>query len=352
MKKLMVFGISLFVLILLVSLVSGVRVNEVELNPEGNDSGYEWIELYSEVEINLTGWTLVNNDGDVINLTQVFQDYLIIDFSGQWLDNVNESVILKNSSGDIIYETIILADSNNNDKTWQYCDGDWNFIDSTKESENSCEGPPVNDSSPSQTASVDLELDWNEEDIVNGKEFELDVDVYNLESKDYDMRVYITFKNNTLISEIYHEEDEKWRSGSNYVVGVFSGSGNKSETFSLRIKEKYEHFYGDVKIVAKIRETDTRSVKDSVTENMELLEEDAGGDDDEREEEDDEDEEEDNSAAMTGGVIRLGERKEDNEENKKGVIYESGSEKVKKYAIYGLNLILIVILILLARKKI
>ena len=57
--------------LLLISCVSAIRINEVELNPEGTDAGNEWIELFSSEEIDLTGWTLkyatgISNDGNVI----------------------------------------------------------------------------------------------------------------------------------------------------------------------------------------------------------------------------------------------------------------------------------------------
>jgi len=39
-----------------VPIASGLRINEVELNPPLDDSGNEWAEIYSESEINLEGY--------------------------------------------------------------------------------------------------------------------------------------------------------------------------------------------------------------------------------------------------------------------------------------------------------
>ena len=45
---------------------TGLLINEVELNPEGNDSGKEWVELYnnSDSSVDLLGYTLTpSNSG-------------------------------------------------------------------------------------------------------------------------------------------------------------------------------------------------------------------------------------------------------------------------------------------------
>jgi hypothetical protein len=81
-----------------INLVSGVRINEVEPNPSGADSDNEWIELYSDTEINLTNWTLRDLDDNIIELNQTFSGYLIINLEGTWLRNTNESVFLYNGS--------------------------------------------------------------------------------------------------------------------------------------------------------------------------------------------------------------------------------------------------------------
>ena len=52
MKKLiLMLSILLMVLLILPMVSSYILINEVEANPEGTDSGNEWVELYSENEI-------------------------------------------------------------------------------------------------------------------------------------------------------------------------------------------------------------------------------------------------------------------------------------------------------------
>ncbi len=116
--------------------ISAIRINEVELNPEGKDAGAEWIELFSEDEINLENWKLINNDKDEFELNGTFSGYLIINFKSQWLDNKDEKIFLYKGEK-LIDETDLLADSKNNNKSWQFC-GSWILADSTKGKENNC----------------------------------------------------------------------------------------------------------------------------------------------------------------------------------------------------------------------
>ncbi|MBT4166239.1 lamin tail domain-containing protein [archaeon] len=127
-KKILIF----IEIILLIPLVFSININEVELNPFSSDAGKEWIEIYSPVKVNLSGWSLTNNDDQTIFLNYFFQDYLTINFTTQWLDNSDEKVILKNNQGKIISETPIFIDSKNNNKTWQLCGKNWKFDYSTK----------------------------------------------------------------------------------------------------------------------------------------------------------------------------------------------------------------------------
>lgn len=364
MKKLMVFGISsvLLFLFLLPDFVFAVRINEVELNPEGTDAGNEWVELYSEQEVNLSGWKLVNGDNKSVSLDSFFQGYVIINFSGQWLDNSEESLGLFN--GDALIDSVQARNDTVNDaRTWQYCNGTWLFRASTKGAENSCaaQAPaqnqsqntakptPQNQSEPK----ISLKLDWDEEDIINGEDFEIEIKASNLKSGEYDVKIYITpEKDNEVISDIYDEEDGKWKSGTYYSGESLSGPGIKSEAISVRIKDKYKNFSGDAKIIAKIRKFGVSSIVAQVEKDIEVLEK------EEKEESAEEKKDTENSVVNAAEtefveqakeVIRLGGGKKPLEqkiENAKApVIYESASEKIKKYSVYALNLVLIFIII-------
>ncbi len=136
--------LMLLLTILLISIISSIKITEVELNPPGNDQGSEWVELYSTDTVNIDKYSLMNNDGKKVSLSGSFQGYYVYIFEKQWLDNTNEKVSLY-LGGNSIDETDILNDSANNEKTWQYCNG-WEFKDQTKKRDNECE--VVNEEKP------------------------------------------------------------------------------------------------------------------------------------------------------------------------------------------------------------
>ena len=131
---------AIIIALIITSLASAIRITEVELNPPGKDAGNEWIELYSEEEVNLNGYRLLNNDGDEIlfNSGSVFSGYYVYGFSKQWLDNSDEKVFLYKGNS-IIDETDLLEDSENSALTWRFCNEEWGFSEETKGRENECE---------------------------------------------------------------------------------------------------------------------------------------------------------------------------------------------------------------------
>jgi len=130
--------IFFILILLLLPSISAIKINEVEPNPQGEDSGNEWIELYNKDEINIKEYKLVNNDGDETELRGSFSDYYIYTFNKQWLDNSDERIFLYKNN-DLIDETDLFEDDKNNDLTWQLCDGDWEFMEPTKSKKNNCE---------------------------------------------------------------------------------------------------------------------------------------------------------------------------------------------------------------------
>ncbi len=285
-KRLIWFIIFLTNFIIQFSLISAIRINELESNPTGTDTGNEWLELFSEQDTILAGWTIKNNDNDEINLSEFsvsFSGYFILNLKGQWLDNTNEKIIILYNNT-VKEETILFSDSKNDDKTWQYCNGNWQFLSSTKNQENSCQS---NSQSPqeqypqesqNQTNNIDsqtestsnneesrvsepetyIKLEYNEK-IERKEEFEVKLKAYNLKSENYDVKIYLVNEEDDVISETYNEESKKWRSSNYFVEDVIKGPGNKTETFMLRIDKDNTNYIGDSKISAKIRESGATS---------------------------------------------------------------------------------------------
>jgi len=201
---------------------------------------------------------------------------------------------------------------------------------------------------------ITIELEWDEDEIVNGKEFEINVKANNLESgEDYDIKVEIQNEDKDTISETYgnHGEDEdNWETSRNYLLEVFSGGGDKSEKIKLRIDQDYDDFKGDATIIAKIRKTDTTSAIDEFEDEIKILEK-----------------VNDSSSTISssslssrnsnlsnssaGGTADLGSKSQTKEYNKNSIVYKSPSEYIKEYAPYSFSLFCIILIALLLMDK-
>jgi len=120
-------------------------INEVELNPVGNDTANEWVELYNPTTatIDLTGWAIKNRPAEnqltvaISSGTVGPNGYYTVTYSTQWLDNKNETLTLVDNNQHEIDETPWLNDTEYEDLegySWQrYPDGcdDWVFAPST-----------------------------------------------------------------------------------------------------------------------------------------------------------------------------------------------------------------------------
>ncbi|MEK6844021.1 MAG: putative S-layer protein [Nanoarchaeota archaeon] len=109
------------IILLAISPVYALLINEIELNPEGINEN-EWIELYNEGIIPLTNYYIENSAGKIIKLNEDVSEYRTIAVSNFFI-NSNEKIFLKNNEGQIIDETPILSDSGDNYKTWSRCPG-------------------------------------------------------------------------------------------------------------------------------------------------------------------------------------------------------------------------------------
>jgi len=141
---------ALTLLIFLISSGSGtIFINEVELNPAGDDSSQEvleWVELYNSgnEDVDISGWTLITSHGDkeIVRIPsgstiEAKGFYAIPDRppKEQWLDNLDESVTLKNSSGVEVDKTPTLSDDLDDNCAWsRYPDSspNWEFMISSK----------------------------------------------------------------------------------------------------------------------------------------------------------------------------------------------------------------------------
>jgi len=127
-----------------------IVINEVEQNPPGDDSAprAEWVELFNSLtrSVNLSGWNVTATRGTprtislTANLSIAAGGYLIINRTGQWLENEHEVVVLTNPLGVQIDRTRNMTDTGDDGRAWARVpngrdfdqDSDWNLQQSTK----------------------------------------------------------------------------------------------------------------------------------------------------------------------------------------------------------------------------
>ncbi|MFZ5955816.1 MAG: hypothetical protein ACOYT4_05305 [Nanoarchaeota archaeon] len=235
---------NLILLLILICLTNAnaIRINEVELNPKGIDTKNEWIELFSDSEINMENWKISNSDGESIELNQTFSDYLTITIEKQWLDNKDEIVYLYENET-LIDKTRIFSDSENDEKTWQFCDG-WEFKSASQGQKNNCEMKieEENNDNNSEKKTIneideshEINLDKEKEEEINEEAKEEEeipqssstpVQINNTSSNEYNNNTI--FKNTNVINlnpkfnkVIYESKNEKMKKYGIYAFMLF-----------------------------------------------------------------------------------------------------------------------------------
>ena len=104
-----------------------IVINEIEANPPGNDNSksvIEWVELYNPTpeDIDLTGWTLETTHGRIgsVACSGIIEakGYRVFGSGSQWLDNKDDSVILRDKEGMKI-DDVAFRDTYNDARTKQ-----------------------------------------------------------------------------------------------------------------------------------------------------------------------------------------------------------------------------------------
>ena len=111
------------------SLANQVVINEVEINPPGDDSASpsEWVELYNptDSDVDIGGWKIASTTvlkqtftipiGTVIEAGQ----FLTYSYKTVWFTDTNEVVELRDENGIVVDATPTLADIKNDFTSWQ-----------------------------------------------------------------------------------------------------------------------------------------------------------------------------------------------------------------------------------------
>lgn len=110
-------------------LADHVIINEIDINPPGDDSKAisEWVELYNPTDetVDIGGWkvasttitkkTLTIPPGTQIKAGQ----FLVYSYQSLWFTDISERVELRDNFGNVIDETPIISDQKNDFSSWQ-----------------------------------------------------------------------------------------------------------------------------------------------------------------------------------------------------------------------------------------
>ncbi|MBI5147375.1 MAG: lamin tail domain-containing protein [Thaumarchaeota archaeon] len=109
--------------------IPNVIINEVDTNPPGDDmkSISEWVELYNPTDhdIDIGGWKIASTTATkktlIIPTDSIIKpgQFVVYSYTHLWFADVSEKVQLKDKSGKIIDETLIMADQKNDFSSWQ-----------------------------------------------------------------------------------------------------------------------------------------------------------------------------------------------------------------------------------------
>jgi len=210
----------------------------------------------------------------------------------------------------------------------------------------------INSADVDENVETYFELDWDEDDVVNGETFKIEINAFNLEDDAYDLRLWIE-EGGDIISDRYDEDTEEWKSGSYYLDEFFKDdSGNESKKVKLRIKEQHDNFDGIANLILKIRGGNTTQTDIEILEPEENNPSVIASTQKASSESKDKTDEIKEDSSPENEIIRLGKidkQTDEIEENK--IVYESKNEIIKKYSILGFAVLCVALVVLFAWRK-
>jgi hypothetical protein len=112
---------------LLGTALGNVVINEVELNPAGDEGAHKapvqaWVELYNDdKDMDIGGWSINTSEGRSVTIPEgtIIQslDYYIVVGEPRWLA-YTEILVLKNETGAEMDRTPTLSDDRNDELAW------------------------------------------------------------------------------------------------------------------------------------------------------------------------------------------------------------------------------------------
>jgi micrococcal nuclease len=114
---------------------SNVILYAFDQNPAGSDESNEWVTLHdpSNESVDIGNWTFESTHGTtaidwIAEGTTLYPGaYISIIPSYRWLDNNNESIILRNAKGEEVDSTPVVSDNENDNRYWMRNNSKWTF---------------------------------------------------------------------------------------------------------------------------------------------------------------------------------------------------------------------------------
>jgi hypothetical protein len=105
---------------------SGAIIYAFDQNPAGLDEGNEWVTIHNPTNksVDIGNWTLETTNGSTVRVwiaegtTLYPRAYITISPFYRWIDNNNESIILRDAVGEIVDRTPIVNDNESDNRYW------------------------------------------------------------------------------------------------------------------------------------------------------------------------------------------------------------------------------------------
>ena len=114
---------------------SGVIIYAFDQNPAGLDAGNEWVSIHnpSNKSVDIGNWTLETTNGSTVRVwiaegTTLYPGaYITFSPSYRWIDNNNESIIMRDAVGEVVDRTLVVNDNESDNRYWMRNNSGWTF---------------------------------------------------------------------------------------------------------------------------------------------------------------------------------------------------------------------------------
>ncbi len=186
-----------------------------------------------------------------------------------------------------------------------------------------------------------FELYWDEDEIVNGEKFEIEIKAENLKEKDYDLEIWIE-KDNEKISEF--EWEEEWKTGK--ISDFLTGPDKETRDIKMRIQKDDSDVKGDALLICEID-------NEKIEYDIEILEDDGKEIIPEisKPEETQEIQKPESEKIIKLGKSQTKTTNSETENIKSEIVYENKSEIINKSLIFAFALFCVILSLLISWEK-